>query len=81
MLETNTIMPGVYVDGVDVGGLTKAQAIAAVNAVHPEQQTAFDITVTIGSAVWHVTQDNVAITRDTADVIDRAWWYGRSNTT
>ena len=75
-----TIYPGVLIDGVDVGGMTKAQACAAVAAASDMSGTKFDITVTIGNQSWQVNSERVPISRNIEETVDKAWSLGRVNT-
>ena len=77
---TDRIYPGIYIDNVDVGGMTKEEAVRAVEAVNVKTDTTFDITVTVGNESWHVNSERVPVSRNTAAVVDQAWAIGRSNT-
>ena len=77
---TDRIYPGTYIDNVQVDGMTREEAIRAVSAVHEDQDRAFDITVTVGNESWHVNSERVPVSRNTAEIVERAWASGRSNT-
>ena len=79
-IETDTIYPGVYIDNVHVGGMTRQQAMDAVNAVHESVNRAFDITITVGNESWHVTPERVPVSRNTEELVNKAWALGRSQT-
>jgi lipoprotein-anchoring transpeptidase ErfK/SrfK len=52
--HADRIMPGVHVDGIDVSGMTRAEAMNAVRAAaHDELRQ--PLTVTVGSEHWTVT--------------------------
>ncbi len=52
--HADRIMPGVHVDGIDVSGMTRAEALSAVRAAaHDELRQ--PLTVTVGSEHWTVT--------------------------
>lgn len=73
------IYPGVYVDQVGVGDLTRAQAeqaVLQVSADHPKQ---FAVTVEIGDQSWLISSDQVPIGRDAAEQVRHAWAQGRMN--
>ena len=79
-LAQNVIYPGVFVDGVHVGGLTLAEAMAQLgdeNAASPS----FSITVNIGDKYWTLNNQNVSAQRDLNGVLLQAYSYGRKNTT
>lgn len=80
-MGSDTIYPGVYVDGVNVGGMTLAQAQAAVEQVSATGGGEFAITVNIGNKSWSIDSATVPMTRNVEQVLGRAYALGRSNTT
>ena len=79
-LFTDTIYPGVYIDGVHVGGLTRAEAAAAVSAAAEQEAAAvFDIIVTVGNQSWHVNSERVPVSRNVEQMVEEAWASGRSS--
>ena len=79
-MYTDRIYPGTYIDNVQVDGMTKEEAIRAVTAVHEDQGRAFDIVVCVGNESWHVNSERVPVSRNTEEIVERAWANGRSNT-
>ena len=79
-LYTDRIYQGTYVDDVHVGGMTRAEAVRAVSNQHNDVGGAFDITVSVGNESWHVTSERVPVSRNTEELVERAWASGRSNT-
>ena len=77
---TDRIYPGTYIDNVQVDGMTREEALRAVSAVHQDQDKAFDITVSVGNESWHVNSERVPVSRNTAEIVERAWASGRNNT-
>ena len=77
---TDRIYPGTYIDNVQVDGMTREEAIRAVTAVHQDQGRAFDIVVCVGNESWHVNSERVPVSRNTEEIVERAWANGRSNT-
>ena len=77
---TDRIYPGTFIDNVQVDGMTREEAVRAVTAVHQDQDRAFDIIVTVGNESWHVNSERVPVSRNTEEVVNRAWAAGRSNT-
>ena len=77
---TDRIYPGTFIDNVQVDGMTREEAVRAVTAVHQDQDRAFDITVTVGNESWHVNSERVPVSRNTEEIVERAWAAGRSNT-
>ena len=74
------IYPGVYIDDVHVGGMTKDEALAALTEERESAGADFDITLTVGNKSWHVTPEQVPVTRNTREKVEEAWALGRSNT-
>ena len=79
-MYTERIYPGVYIDNVHVGGMTKAEAVRAVEAVNVRTDTTFDLTVTVGNESWHVNSERVPISRNIAENVEKAWAAGRGQT-
>ena len=79
-LYTDRIYPGAWIDDVQVGGMTRAEAVSAVSGRHEDAAEAFDITVAVGNESWHVNNERVPVSRNTEEIVERAWAAGRSNT-
>ena len=79
-LYSQRIYQGSYIDNVHVGGMTRAEAIQAVSAAHEDEIKAFDITVSVGNESWHVNSERVPVSRNTAEIVEKAYAVGRSNT-
>ena len=77
---TDRIYQGIYIDNVHVGGMTREEAIAAVDQVNEIVDVYFDLVVTVGNESWHVNSDRVPVSRNTRETVEKAWAYGRSNT-
>ena len=77
---TDRIYQGVYIDDVHVGGMTREEAAAAVDARHESVDRSFDIEVAIGNESWHVTPERVPVSRNTREIVDKAWAVGRTGT-
>ena len=77
---TGKIYPGVYIDDEHVGGLTKEEAIRKISSLHNDAAGAFDITVSVGNESWHVNSERVPVSRNTEEIVEKAWAVGRSNT-
>ena len=76
----NTIMPGVYIDGIDMGGKTVDEARAAVNNVSATNGVDFQIIVNVGNKNWSIDSTKVPMSRDADDIIAKAYAFGRQNT-
>ena len=78
-LYTDRIYQGIYIDNVHVGGMTREEAVRAVEAVNEAVDTRFDLVVSIGNENWHVNNERVPFSRNIAETVDKAWAFGRSN--
>ena len=79
-LETDRIHQGVFIDGVHVGGMTRQEAIDAVNAVPSSTGGDFDITISVDGYVWSINSGIVPLYRNTEEMVAKAYAIGRSNT-
>ena len=80
-VETDRLMAGIAIDGVDVGGMTLTEARAAVEAVEPAGGGAFSVTVNSDGKSWTIDSDNIPMTRDIDRALRIAYAAGRQNTT
>lgn len=80
-MDTDAIYPGVYIDGIHVGGMTRAEAIAAVSRTDADSRGAFSVTVNVGNGSWIIDSSQVPMMRNVEDVVDQAYACGRTNTT
>ena len=76
---TDRIYQGIYIDNVHVGGMTKDEAAAAVDAVHESVDRSFDIEIAVGNESWHVNTERVPVSRNTHELVEKAWALGRTN--
>ena len=79
-IYTDRIYRGVYADGLHVGGMTKAEAMAALTEQADMEGTDFDIVITVGNQSWHVTPERVPVSRNVAEIVEQAYAQGRGNT-
>ena len=79
-IYTDKIYPGVYVDDLHVGGMTREEAAAALTDRADMTGTDFDIVITVGNQSWHVTPERVPVTRNVTETVEKAWAQGRGNT-
>jgi lipoprotein-anchoring transpeptidase ErfK/SrfK len=68
------ILPGVTVAGVDVGDLTREEAIRRVRALADERLLA-EMTVRTGDATWTVTPAELGMTADVEGAVDQAFAF------
>ncbi len=78
-LYTERIYQGIYIDNVHVGGMTREEAVRAVEAVNDAIDAHFDLVVSIGNESWHVNSERVPVSRNIEETVEKAWAYGRSN--
>lgn len=69
------ILPGVTVAGVDVGEMTRAEAIAAVQEV-AESDLSREIEIRARGRSWHVTPAELGTSADIEEKVDRALAIG-----
>ena len=73
--HADRIMPGVHVDGIDVSGMTRAEALSAVRAAaHDELRQ--PLTVTVGSEHWTVTPATLGRRAAVAAAVNHAMGAG-----
>ena len=78
-IYTDRIYPGVYIDNVQVGGMTKGEAVEAVRKVHEDVSSSFDIVIAVGNENWHVNSERVPVSRNIEEVVEKAFASGRGN--
>ena len=71
--------PGVFVDGIHVGGMTLEEARAALSGLQPNQHNLFSVTAAIGNKTWVFDSNNVPAARDIDLVVEQAYAIGRTN--
>ena len=76
----NTYYPGVTVDGIDLGGMTREEAGALFGGRQQETSSAFSLVVQSGEWKWRITSDEVPMTFDAQTVLDAAYNVGRYGT-
>ena len=79
-LLTDAIYPGVYIDGIHVGGMNREEAVHSVTAAAETEEKAFDISVSIGNQIWHINSERVPVYRNAEEMVNRAWARARENT-
>jgi len=79
-LARDVIYPGVFVDGIYVGGMTPDEALAALGD-EDAASASFSIAISIGDKVWTLDNTNVSAHRDINSALLKAYAYGRQNTT
>lgn len=70
---------GVIVDGVSIGGMTRAQAETALAQSETHTSQALQMTIRIDDSLFRLTQSDVPFERNTQAVLDQAYAIGRQN--
>ncbi len=81
LMNSDRIFPGVYIDGIHVGGMTKEEAIYAVSQVQGGAGSQFAITVNVAGNLWSIDSNTVPLYRNIEDAVTQAYAVGRMNTT
>ncbi len=79
-MARDTIFPGVYIDNVHVGNMTVDQARAALGSGQAQGDGGFSLTVRIGNRNLAINSQSVPLTRNVDQVLEKAYTYGRQNT-
>lgn len=80
-MSTDAILPGVYIDGVDMAGKTVEEAQQTISQVSATNGVDFQIVVSIGNRQWSIDSSKVPMSRDLSDILQQAYAFGRTNTT
>lgn len=76
-LASDTFYPGIVIDGVDVGGMTKEQATQAVAAVQPEAPVSLDIALELEGNSYPLDLSSLPLESNMTQVIDEAFNYAK----
>ncbi|MCH4153609.1 MAG: VanW family protein [Saccharofermentans sp.] len=76
-LATDTIYNGIVIDGQDVGGMTKDEALAAVAAVQPEAPVSLNISLALDGETYPLDLSSLALESNMSDIVDEAYSYAR----
>ncbi len=71
-------LPGVAIDGIDLQSMTLDEARAALERLHADDSETFALRVTVGENTWQLDSAMVPLTRDTEDILAKAYAHGRS---
>ena len=75
-----TFFPGVTVDGIDLGGMTRGEAQALFTDRQAQTTEAFSLIVASGERRWRITSQEVPVTFNADAVLEQAYAIGRSGT-
>ena len=79
-VEQDAFFPGVTIDGIDLGGMSMEEAQALVDMGQQQTTSAFSLVVEGGGKRWRITSDQVPMTFDGQQVLERAYAVGRRGT-
>ena len=72
-------VPGVYVDGISLGGMTPEQAMNSVQSQIRQQHDSWQVELVYqGQTAAVINADMLGMTVDAADVMNQAWLQGHS---
>ena len=73
--------PGVYVDGIDLGGMTTEQAMNSVQSKIQQRHDAWKVQLVYnGASVAEINADMLGMVVDPAEVMNEAWQQGHTGT-
>jgi len=72
-ISTDKFFPGTKIDGIDVGGMTKEQAKAAVVAAQPKSPDRVAISLSLDGKEYDLDFSNVSFEYNTDDVVNEAY--------
>ncbi|MBR6184825.1 MAG: VanW family protein [Clostridia bacterium] len=73
----DTFALGVYVDQVNIGGMTRAQAEAAIKSKAIQGDKELRLTVRVDGQAWLITSDDLPLERNIQTVLNTAYTVGR----
>lgn len=76
LFDENTIIPGVEVEGVNIGGMTEQEAYNALNQKLIEKINNFSITLKSGDEYWTYDASSLNASGDISGIINEAMQYG-----
>ena len=72
-LMTDKFYQGIVIDGIDVGGMTRDEALAAVSATLPEKPLHVDIRLDLTTIVMPVDFSDAGFAYNTEEIVDKAF--------
>jgi len=77
----NLFCPGVYVDGIDLGGMTPEQGMNSVQSQIQRRNNAWSVTLTYqGQTMGTINASMLGMSVDIGDVLNHAWMQGHQGT-
>ena len=78
LYDNTTIVPGVMVEGVDIGGMTRDEAYFALNNKLTEKINQLSITIRNNEQYWTYNAASLNASGDISGIIDQAMLYGHT---
>lgn len=73
----NTYFDGVTVDGIDLGGMTREEALALFEGRQTQTASEFSLIVSSGEKKWRITSQEVPVTFNAQTLLEQAYNVGR----
>ena len=80
MAAQDTFFPGVTVDGIDLGGMTRDEAHALFADRQMQTASAFSLVVASGEKRWRITSQEVPVTFNADTILEQAYNVGHTGT-
>lgn len=77
LLASNFFYPGITVDGIDIGGMTREAALAHIDALHLKKADFVNQQVIYGDKTWTFDVDDMPVIYETDSILDQAYELGR----
>ena len=77
ILARDTFAPGISVDHVEIGGMTRAEAENALRSLNQQTDQSLWIRLHVDGLAWTITPNEVPIRRNISAVLDTAYAIGR----
>lgn len=80
MAAQDIFFPGVTVDGIDLGGMTRDEAHALFADRQTQTASAFSLVVASGEKRWRITSQEVPVTFNADTILEQAYNVGHTGT-
>ncbi len=80
VIELGTVMQGVSVNGIDISGMTRDEALEATSGIEAELFAKANFTVDVNGTLMNFTAQDFALQTDYEAMIAKAIAYGRAGT-
>lgn len=74
----NAIMPGVLVEGIDVTGMTKEEAVTAITDKYTVALSDRNINITAGNNTYTLPYNNIGVTYNIDETVNKAFEHNRT---